>query len=61
MDVSPEFAGYLRVVAPVTVIPIATLGHVVGNAGEDNTGKASHPQSMGYLVYLVNWHRNLIS
>ena len=38
--------------------PIAALGHVVGDAGEDNTGKASHPRSMGYLVHLVNWHRN---
>ena len=47
MGRSLEFGGYLRVVAPVTVIPIATLGHVVGNAGEDNAGKASHPRSMG--------------
>ena len=27
--------------------PIAALGHVVGDAGEDKTGKASHPRSMG--------------
>ncbi len=58
MDVSPEFAGYLRVVATVTVIEVAALGHVVGDAGEDKTGEANHSRSMGYLVYLVNWHRN---
>ena len=38
--------------------PIAALGDVVGDAGKDNTGKAGHARSMGYLVYLVNWHRN---
>lgn len=40
--------------------PIAALGYRISNAGNDKAREAGHFMAMAELVYLVNWHCNLV-
>lgn len=41
--------------------PVATLRHVIGNAGQNEPGKTGHGDASTDYVHLVRWHRNASS